>query len=140
MHQPALNAKGQLAMDRDAHGVPHIRSDNETDLYRGLGYCHGFDRGLQVLLVRILAAGRGSELLDASDAMLDVDRTFRRMNFAADAADRVAAMSPADRGLAEAYCDGRNAARLQRPPWELRVSTAQRARSTSTSLSRTQAP
>ena len=121
MHQPALNAEGQLAMDRDAHGVPHIRADNEADLYRGLGYCHGFDRGLQVLLVRILAAGRGSELLDSSDAMLDVDRTFRRMNFASDAAERVGAMSAADRGLAEAYCDGMNAALVQRPPWELRL-------------------
>ena len=36
---------------------------SEVDLYRGIGNCHGVDRGMQMLLLRIIGQGRASELL-----------------------------------------------------------------------------
>lgn len=113
--------EGTITIVRDAHGVPHVRASSESDLYRGLGYCHGVDRALQMLLVRILAQGRGSECLDASEEMLRLDRFFRRLGLGGDAAAEVAKIPAADHALAEAYCDGVNRALARRMPWELRL-------------------
>jgi penicillin amidase len=110
-----------IVVTRDEHGVPHVRAASEADLYRGLGSCHGVDRALQLLLARILTEGRACECLHTSEEMLRLDRFFRRMNFAADAADEVASISPADHVLAEAYCAGVNDALARRVPWELRL-------------------
>jgi len=113
--------EGTITIVRDAHGVPHVRASSESDLYRGLGYCHGVDRALQMLLVRILAQGRGSECLDASEEMLRLDRFFRRLGLGGDATAEVAKIPAADHALAEAYCDGVNRALARRMPWELRL-------------------
>ena len=110
-----------IAIIRDAHGVPHVQASSEPDLYRGLGYCHGVDRALQMLVVRILAQGRGSECLDASEEMLRLDRFFRRLHLDGDVTAEVAKVAAADRALAEAYCDGVNRALARRVPWELRL-------------------
>jgi penicillin amidase len=118
-----LNIHGErpIEITRDAHGVPHVRASTEADLYRGLGACHATDRALQLLLVRVLARGRGSEVLDASDAMLQIDRFFRRLDFAGGAAAEVTALTPDARRLADAYCDGVNQVLARRVPWELRA-------------------
>jgi penicillin amidase len=110
-----------ITIVRDGHGVPHVQASTEPDLYRGLGYCHGVDRALQMLVVRIVAQGRGSEYLDASEEMLRLDRFFRRLHFGGDAAAEAAKVSAADRALAEAYSDGVNRALARRAPWELRL-------------------
>lgn len=110
-----------IRIDRDAGGVPHLQASTEADLYRALGYCHATDRGLQMLLVRILGQGRASEFLDASDEMLRLDRFFRRMNFAGGGEQEVAKLPPAHRALAESYCAGVNAALRRRVPWELKL-------------------
>ena len=110
-----------VTIARDAHGVPQVRAETEADLYRGLGHCHAADRGLQMLLVRILAQGRASECLEASDAALALDRFFRRMSFGGDATAEVEKVAPADRALGQAYCDGVNLALAARIPWELRL-------------------
>jgi len=116
-----LAGECQIAITRDEHGVPHVSAQTEGDLYRGLGNCHGVDRGLQMLLTRIIAQGRASEILEASDDMLRLDRFFRRMNFAAGAADEIAKVSPRVRDLTLAYCDGVTRAFEERGPWELRL-------------------
>ncbi len=112
---------GPIRIARDAHGVPHISAASEADLYRGLGFCHGTDRALQILLTRILARGRASELLRASADMLALDRFFRRLNLGGDAEAEVAKVPPADRALAEAYAAGVNQALAVGVPWELRL-------------------
>jgi penicillin G amidase len=112
---------GRIDVTRDAHGVPHVVASSEADLYRGLGYCHGVDRALPLLLTRILGQGRGSELLDAGDDMLATDRFFRRLNLGAGVAEEVARVDPHARDLAEAYCDGVNRALAESLPWELRL-------------------
>jgi len=46
---------------RDGNGVCHIEAKNKSDAYRLMGYAHGKDRGMQMLLMRILGQGRASE-------------------------------------------------------------------------------
>ena len=47
----------------------------------GQGYAHARDRGMQLLLMRILGPGRLSETLDANDDSLKIDTFFRRINW-----------------------------------------------------------
>ena len=110
-----------ITISRGPGGVPHAVVTNEPDLYRALGYCHARDRGMQMLLVRILASGRAAELLDGSDATVEVDRFFRRMNFGRDADRAAEGLDEQHRVLAEAYGDGVNQGFEQSLPWELRL-------------------
>ena len=66
---------------RDRHGICHAEGKDKKDVFGLMGYAHGKDRGMQILLMRILGQGRASEILDASDEMLEVDKFFRRMNW-----------------------------------------------------------
>ena len=116
-----MATRTRLDISRDKNGVRHVNAATETDLYRGLGYCHARDRGLQMLLVRILGRGRGSEILDASDEMLGIDRFFRRLNLGEGAEEELTRCDPHTRELAEAYCTGVNEAFARRVPWELRL-------------------
>jgi penicillin amidase len=106
---------------RDEHGVPHVQAATEEDLYRGLGYCHAADRGMQMLLGRIVGEGRCSELLASSDQSLATDRLFRRLNLGGDAHREIDKLSEDDRRLFSAYCEGINEAFGDRTPWELRL-------------------
>ena len=45
----------------DQRGVPHIQAQNETDLYRALGYVHAQDRLFQMEIMRRLARGELAE-------------------------------------------------------------------------------
>lgn len=92
----------------DERGVPHIRAENEADLYRALGYVHAQDRLFQMEMVRRLAQGELAEVLGPK--LADVDRLFRTLGIRARAQTYVASMdktSPAARAL-EAYLDGVN--------------------------------
>src|SRR5262245_63344342 len=90
-------------------------------MYRGLGYCHAVDRGMQMLMMRLLGRGELSKQLDASDASLAVDVFFRRMNWGDGVDAEVARVDPATRALLDAYCAGVNARLDRKRPWELRV-------------------
>ncbi len=116
-----IQGEGTIHIVRDSHGVPHIRAGSEADLYRGLGYCHGTDRALQVLLQRVVVSGRTAELLRDSAETRALDRTFRRLGFAADAEAEADRLSAADRALADAYCAGIDAALAVSLPFELRL-------------------
>jgi penicillin amidase len=116
-----VDGESRVEVVRDRHGVPHVRAVSESDAYRGLGSCHGADRALQLLLMRVVAAGRGSELLQANDAMLTLDRFFRRMNLVGEAEEEAGKLRSGDRALAAAYCEGLNATLAERYPWELRL-------------------
>ena len=93
---------------RDEHGIPQIVADDITGLYWGMGYCHAMDRGMQMLIMRILGQGRAAELLDGSDEMVEVDRFFRRMNWSGGTAPEAQKLSTE----ARANLFGRTAARL----------------------------
>jgi acyl-homoserine lactone acylase PvdQ len=106
---------------RDQNGIPHVEANDVAQMYRGQGYVHACDRGMQLLLMRILGQGRACELLDASDEMLAVDRFFRRMNWTGRTQAPLKALAPNHLCWLEAYCDGINAGLQRKTPWEFHL-------------------
>ncbi|MGA2342170.1 MAG: penicillin acylase family protein [Steroidobacteraceae bacterium] len=102
---PGLAA--DVAIERDAAGVPTLVAHNRTDLARALGYVHGQDRFFQMDLLRRAAAGELSALLGPST--LPADRELRPHRFRAVARAIVAQMDAPSRALLEAYVAGVNA-------------------------------
>ncbi len=49
--------QGSVTVRYDERGVPHIRAENEIDLYRTLGYVQAQDRLFQMEAMRRLARG-----------------------------------------------------------------------------------
>lgn len=115
----SLQGDAEIAVRRDAAGVPHVRASTEADVLRGLGHCHGTDRGLQLVVTRIIGQGRGAELLDGGDDMVAIDTFFRRVDLAGGVQEQVELLAPRHRALLEAYSDGVNRALAARRPWEL---------------------
>jgi len=100
--------KAPVSVAYDERGVPHIRAENESDLYRALGYVHAQDRLFQMEMVRRLANGELAEILGPK--LLDTDRLFRTLGIRGRAQEMVAKTdpnSPASLALA-AYLDGVN--------------------------------
>ena len=106
---------------RDATGVPVITATDVVDLHWGMGYCHAMDRGLQMLVMRILGRGRAAELLDGSDEMVDVDRFFRRMNWTGGVEEEAEKLTTEAWACCDAYCAGVNARLAESLPWELKI-------------------
>jgi penicillin amidase len=106
---------------RDEHGIPQITADDLTGLYWGMGHCHAIDRGMQMLIMRILGQGRAAELLDGSDEMVEVDRFFRRMNWSGGVGKEAAKLNAEASAACQAYCDGANAHFSKSVPWELKL-------------------
>jgi penicillin amidase len=97
-----------VAVRYDERGVPHIRAENEADLYRALGYVHAQDRLFQMEIVRRLAQGELAEVLGSK--LLDTDRLFRTLGLRAHAqvyTKKLNPASPAVKALT-AYLDGVN--------------------------------
>ncbi|MGX9381628.1 penicillin acylase family protein [Pseudomonas sp. JQ36] len=102
------NLQGSVTVRYDERGVPHIRAENETDLYRALGYVHAQDRLFQMEAMRRLARGELAEVLGPK--LLDTDKLFRSLRIHERAASYVASLdkqSPAWKAL-QAYLDGIN--------------------------------
>jgi penicillin amidase len=92
----------------DERGVPHIRGENEIDVYRALGYVHAQDRLFQMEMLRRVAQGELAEVLGPK--LADVDRLFRTLGIREHAQSSVAKMdplSPSTQAL-QAYLDGIN--------------------------------
>src|SRR5674476_244776 len=89
-------------------GVPHIRAENELDLYRALGYVHAQDRLFQMEMMRRLAQGELAEVLGPK--LVTVDRLFRTLGIGVHTQEMAARMDPqsaTSKALA-AYLDGIN--------------------------------
>ena len=102
------NLQGSVTVRYDERGVPHIRAENETDLYRALGYVHAQDRLFQMEAMRRLARGELAEVLGPK--LLDTDKLFRSLRIRERAASYVASLdkqSPSWKAL-QAYLDGIN--------------------------------
>lgn len=113
--------KKNVRIRRDENGIPHVQAEDERDVFWGMGYVHGKDRALQMLFMRILGQGRVSEILDSSDASLEADMFFRRMNWSGKTGPQKEILPPEAKALCEAYCNGVNDALSGRVPWELRL-------------------
>jgi penicillin G amidase len=106
---------------RDEHGVCHVEGRDKKEAFELMGYAHGKDRGMQTLLMRILGQGRTSELLDSSDEVLEIDKFFRRMNWAGSTSAEVGKFSPEAKEIADAYNKGLNRAFAEKIPWEFKL-------------------
>lgn len=106
---------------RDEHGIPHVTAKDDLEAARGLGYCHALDRGMQMLMMRVLGRGELSKYLDSSDGSLGVDLFFRRMGWVPGADAEATRLDAETRALLDAYCAGVNARFAEKVPWELRV-------------------
>ncbi|MFS2161201.1 penicillin acylase family protein [Pseudomonas sp. Pseusp122] len=92
----------------DERGVPHIRAENQADLYRALGYVHAQDRLFQMEMLRRLARGELAEVLGPK--VVDTDKLFRSLRIREHADAYVARLdkqSPTWLAL-QAYLDGIN--------------------------------
>ncbi len=70
-----LKIKGlttEVTVLRDSLGIPHIYAENETDLYRAVGFCMAQDRLWQMDLLRRVTQGRISEILGKEQAGTDL--------------------------------------------------------------------
>jgi len=114
-----MNIQGKIW--RDKNGICHVEGKDRQEVFELMGYAHGRDRGMQMLLMRLLGQGRTSEFLDSSDEMLEIDKFFRRMNWAGSTAPEVAKFSPQARETADAYNKGVNAAFSEKIPWEFKL-------------------
>ena len=106
---------------RDKHGVCHAEGKDKAEVFGLMGYAHGKDRGMQILLMRILGQGRASELLDSRDEMLEIDKFFRRMNWTGSISSEIEKLSPEAKEVTDAYCKGVNRAFAEKIPWECKL-------------------
>jgi len=104
---------------RDKSGVVHIEAIHQLELYKKLGYVHAIDRGMQMLLMRILGEGRAAELLDNSLEHIDI--FFRKMNWSGNIDLEIAKLNSDSLEIAKAYCEGANEAFEEKLPWETKL-------------------
>ncbi|MFY0728369.1 penicillin acylase family protein [Pseudomonas sp. NFX15] len=100
--------QGPVSVRYDERGVPHIRAENEADLYRALGYVHAQDRLFQMEVLRRLARGELAEVLGPK--LLDTDKLMRSLRIRERAETYLADLdkqSPAFIAM-QAYLDGIN--------------------------------
>ena len=69
----------EVEVIRDEHAVPHIYAENESDLYRAVGYQMAQDRLWQMDLLRRLTMGRLSEIFGKD--LVEADMLFRSLHF-----------------------------------------------------------
>lgn len=92
----------------DERGVPHINAENETDMYRALGYAQAQDRLFQMEMMRRLSRGELAEVLGVK--LVSTDKLFRSLRIRERADAMVAQQDkqvPSWQAL-EAYLDGIN--------------------------------
>jgi penicillin G amidase len=116
-----LRGQGDIRIERAAGGVRHAVVGSEADLYYALGWVHGTDRGLQLVVTRILGQGRAAECLQGTAEMVEVDRFFRRNGFAHGLENQLGLLSAHHQSLLEWYVAGVNCAFEHGLPWELRL-------------------
>ena len=99
---------GEVAIERDGYGVPHVRAETAAGAWFGMGYACARDRMFQMDYDRRRACGRWAEIAGAAAVSADV--LARRLSLTAAAKRDVAAMSPALGAAFEAYARGVNQA------------------------------
>ncbi|MDQ7049182.1 MAG: penicillin acylase family protein [Enterobacterales bacterium] len=111
----------QYKINRDSQGVAHIYAQDPISMIAGQGFAHARDRGMQMLLMRIIGQGRIAELLDPSQNSIKIDHFFRRMNWYANTAEELNSLPPAITKKLDAYCDGVNQAFSKWSPFEFKL-------------------
>jgi penicillin amidase len=92
---------------RDQWGVPHIRAQNEHDLFFAQGYVHAQDRLWQMEVNRRLGSGTLSEVV--GESTVDLDRYMRTLGLRRIAEQSWQELDGGPRSILEAYAEGVNA-------------------------------
>lgn len=117
-----LNGDAEIRIARDEFGVPHVRASFDTDLLRGLGYCHAVDRGIAMRVTKAIGWGRATEWIADTDELYAVDVAMRRIGLYGDLEQELERVPPTQRLLLDAYVDGVNRGFAANGlPWELRI-------------------
>lgn len=95
------------SIERDAHGVVHIRAKRDTDAFFAIGYAHAQDRLWQLELQRRMTRGRLSEVF--GEKSISTDAWFRTLGIHASTATAWAALTPEAQRSLSAYSAGINA-------------------------------
>jgi len=103
-----------VTIQRDAHGVPHIRASSLDDLLLAQGFVTAQDRLWQMDALRRHAAGELAEILGSG--MVAHDRAQRILQLRATADRAVAALPPDQLHLLQRYADGVNASIASQQP------------------------
>jgi penicillin amidase len=98
--------QGEVTVERDNWGVPHIRASSVEDAVEAQGYAVAQDRLWQMDLLRRASRGQLSEIL--GPRTLKIDKDFRNLNFGRVADRDLQEMNPESRRLLEAYARGVN--------------------------------
>ena len=117
---PGLSAP--VTIQRDTHGVPHIRATTLDDLVLAQGFVTAQDRLWQMDALRRHATGSLAEILGPS--LLSHDRLQRTLQIRAAADRAIATLPPGQLHLLERYAAGVNASiaiQNSRLPLEFRV-------------------
>ena len=104
VHLPGL--QGEVTVERDNWGVPHIRANSLEDLAEAQGYVMAQDRLWQMDVLRRVARGQLSEVLGPTT--LEIDEDFRTLNFSRAIERDLGMMSPEVLRVMEAYARGVN--------------------------------
>jgi penicillin amidase len=92
---------------RDENGIVTIRAATELDGYYALGFAHAQDRLFQMEFMRLLGAGRLSEVIGPST--LEIDKRMRVLGLHARAEAGYAELAPEVQAALDAYAAGVNA-------------------------------
>lgn len=113
---------GEVVIQRDRWGVPHLFAREARDLLFAQGYVHAQDRLWQMSFHRVIAGGRLASLF--GEAALPADRYLRTLGIRRSAERDLALLEPETVALLEAYVAGINASLAEqagKPPVELAV-------------------
>jgi len=97
---------GDVSVERDRWGIPHIRAGSAEDMVEAQGYVMAQDRLWQMDLLRRVGRGQLSEIF--GPALLSIDKKFRTLGFGRAAEREAAAASGEPRVIVEAYARGVN--------------------------------
>lgn len=97
---------GEVSVLRDSHGIPHIYAENETDLYRAVGFTMAQDRLWQMDLLRRVTQGRLSEILGKDQ--VNTDLLMRALRIQEKSEKIIAGASPEIIQALEAFSAGVN--------------------------------
>ncbi|MBU4213641.1 MAG: penicillin acylase family protein [Actinobacteria bacterium] len=112
---------GQVAVTRDARGVPTVVAGTAHDLFMAQGYVAAQDRFFEMDYRRHVTAGRLSELVGADAKALAADKVVRTLGWRRVAEQEWELAAPATRGALQAYADGVNAYLEGRSPARIAV-------------------
>jgi penicillin amidase len=104
---PGLSA--EVAVLRDARGVPSIYAEDPEDLFRAQGFVHAQDRFFEMDYRRHVTAGRLSELVGENEDALAADMVIRTLGWRDVAEQEWDLLAPETRSYLQAYADGVNA-------------------------------